>query len=248
MSPHRRQPPCTTLVSPPSRRGASPLDPPSPSSKPSAPEGTPLASGRLPRSPPPPTLPTHPGLRGHHRTAAGRHRRHAGPSRGDPTVTPRTAPRPNGFLPNNGRLPAFYIPHLGHRALARFIRKCPGDPTMAEGTMGGTGAETDLRQYPPEAQPPQANPLRAGEGEPNRRAPPRVAPGPPLRVRNHLPPAPPLQSTAPGTGASPPTPHDTAPHGQSDRTSSTPPARASSTVLGSCWEILDLIARPIGRG
>ncbi|KAF8488829.1 hypothetical protein F5888DRAFT_1639005 [Russula emetica] len=66
-------------------------------------------------------------------------------------VTPRVAPRPNGFLPNNGHLPHFYIPHLGHRALARFVWKCPADPTMAEGTMGGTGAETYA--YPLEALP-----------------------------------------------------------------------------------------------
>ena len=67
-------------------------------------------------------------------------------------ITPRTAPRPNGFLPNNSRLPTFYIPHLGHRAVARFIQKCPADPTMAEGTMGGTGAE--VYAYPLKARPP----------------------------------------------------------------------------------------------
>ena len=82
-------------------------------------------------------------------------------------VTPRTAPRPQGFLPNNGRLPHFYIPHLGHRALARFVRKCPADPTMAEGTMGGTGAETYA--YPLEALPPHDASRDGGEnrtGEP----------------------------------------------------------------------------------
>ena len=78
-------------------------------------------------------------------------------------VTPRTNPRPNGFLPNNGRLPAFYIPHLGHRAVARFIRKCPADPTMAEGTMGGTGAE--VYAYPLEARPPYD---ASEDGEENR--------------------------------------------------------------------------------
>ena len=78
-------------------------------------------------------------------------------------VTPRTAPRPNGFLPNNGRLPHFYIPHLGHRAVARFIRKCPADPTMAEGTMGGTGAE--VYAYPLEALPPYD---ASGDGGENR--------------------------------------------------------------------------------
>ena len=66
-------------------------------------------------------------------------------------VTPRANPRPNGFLPKNGRLPHIYVPHLGHRAVARFIRKCPSDPTMAEGTMGGTGAE--VYAYPLEARP-----------------------------------------------------------------------------------------------
>ena len=78
-------------------------------------------------------------------------------------VTPRTAPRPQGFLPNNGRLPHFYIPHLGHRAVARFVRKCPGDSTMVEGTMGGTGAE--IYAYPLEALPPHD---ASGDGGENR--------------------------------------------------------------------------------
>ena len=67
-------------------------------------------------------------------------------------VTPWTTPRPQGLLPNQGRLPHFFIPHLGGQALAHFIRKCLADPTMANGTMGGTGAE--VYAYPLEALPP----------------------------------------------------------------------------------------------
>ena len=67
-------------------------------------------------------------------------------------VTPRTAPRPNGFIPNNRFLPHFFIPHLGGRTKARFIRKCPADPTITEGTMGGSGAE--VYTYPLKALPP----------------------------------------------------------------------------------------------
>jgi hypothetical protein len=45
-------------------------------------------------------------------------------------------PTPPGFITNGGRLPHFAIPHLGHKAQARYIRLCPTDPTTAQGTMG----------------------------------------------------------------------------------------------------------------
>ena len=146
-------------------------------------------------------LPTHPGLQGHHRTPAGRHCPPAGANRRNP-CHPSNRPRdPNGFLPNNGRLPAFYIPHLGHRAVARFIRRsAQPTPTTTEGPMGGTGAE--VYAYPLEAHPPSD---ASGDGGENRtgRAPPRVAPGPPAGVRDHLPPCAPWPARAQGTGASP---------------------------------------------
>lgn len=52
-------------------------------------------------------------------------------------VTRQRAPPPSGFLHNEGRLPQFIIPHCGYRAEARYVRVCPTDATMAQGTMGG---------------------------------------------------------------------------------------------------------------
>ena len=61
---------------------------------------------------------------------------------------------PQGFLPNGGRLPHFYVPYNGHRAPARYIRASPGDPSSAEGTMGEPGSkvyafELYATEYPP---------------------------------------------------------------------------------------------------
>jgi hypothetical protein len=55
--------------------------------------------------------------------------------------TGRTTFFPRGFAPNNGRYPHFHIPHQGNRARARYIRVCPTDPSIVEGTMGGTSGE-----------------------------------------------------------------------------------------------------------
>ena len=151
MSPHRHQPPHRNLWGPSSQKDASPPSPPSPFCKPFGTGGN-ADNLREVAQITARTL--------FQRTQA--YEATIGRLQGDiailrartaaTPVTPRTAPRPNGFLPNNGRLPHFYIPHLGHRALVRFVRKCPGDPTMAEGTMGGTGAE--VYAYPLEALPP----------------------------------------------------------------------------------------------
>jgi hypothetical protein len=48
---------------------------------------------------------------------------------------------PDGFIENRGRLPHFRIPIAnGYPNMqARFIRQCPGNPSCAEGTMGGLG-------------------------------------------------------------------------------------------------------------
>jgi hypothetical protein len=69
-------------------------------------------------------------------------------------VRHRTSVCPQGFLPNGGRLPHFYVPYNGHRAPARYIRASPGDPSSAEGTMGEPGSEVYAfklyaTEYPP---------------------------------------------------------------------------------------------------
>jgi hypothetical protein len=66
----------------------------------------------------------------------------------------RTSVCPQGFLPNGGRLPHFYVPYNGHRAPARYIRASPGDPSSAEGTMGEPRSEVYAfelyaTEYPP---------------------------------------------------------------------------------------------------
>ena len=140
-------------------------------------------------------------------------------------VTPRIAPRPQGFLPNNGRLLHFYIPHLGGRARARFIRKCSADPTMAEGTMGGTGAE--VYTYPLEALPPYD---ASGDNGENRASEPLLqwlldlckGLRPPFALSS-------VPAKAPATGGCPPTSHDTGPP-STGSTSSTQLARVSSTA------------------
>src|SRR6266849_4006725 len=55
------------------------------------------------------------------------------------TPTPlrhRSAPRPEGFINNEGRFPHFVIPHYGYKARARYVRVSPTDPTSADATMG----------------------------------------------------------------------------------------------------------------
>jgi hypothetical protein len=69
-------------------------------------------------------------------------------------VQHRTSVCPQGFLPNGGRLPHFYVPYNGHRAPARYIWASPGDPSFAEGTMGEPGSEVYAfelyaTEYPP---------------------------------------------------------------------------------------------------
>jgi hypothetical protein len=78
-------------------------------------------------------------------------------------VTFRNFERPIDFVNNEGRLPTFIIPHLGHRARARYVRISPFDPTYAEGTMGGlTGDDGEVYTHPL-----HALPYRPREGEEN---------------------------------------------------------------------------------
>jgi hypothetical protein len=68
---------------------------------------------------------------------------------------------PDGFIENRGRLPHFRIPVAnGYPDMqARFIRQCPGNPSCAEGTMGGLGDLTYIMEvtaqgrYNPEEEP-----------------------------------------------------------------------------------------------
>jgi hypothetical protein len=54
-----------------------------------------------------------------------------------PTPTPEC---PEGFIENRGRIPHFRIPLAPGQdeVQARYIRLCPGEPTLVEGTMGQT--------------------------------------------------------------------------------------------------------------
>ena len=163
MSPHRRQPLPRHSSKPPSLKGGSPPNRPSPSYKPSAQGGVLKSSSRevvqiTSRTLFQSTQAYEATIRGLREDVADLQARIAATP-----VTPRIAPRPQGFLPNNSRLPHFFIPHLGGWALARFIRRCPADPTMAEGTMGGTGAK--IYVYPLKALPPYD---ASGDGGENR--------------------------------------------------------------------------------
>jgi hypothetical protein len=68
---------------------------------------------------------------------------------------------PDGFIENRGRLPHFRIPIAnGYPDMqACFIRQCPGNPSCAEGTMGGLGDLTYIMEvtaqgrYNPEEEP-----------------------------------------------------------------------------------------------
>jgi hypothetical protein len=78
-------------------------------------------------------------------------------------VVPRQDHRPRHFVQNNGRLPNFIIPSRGCRAVARYVRVSPGDPSLAEGTMGVgedvyTHPLTALPHYPDKDDPPEPLP------------------------------------------------------------------------------------------
>jgi hypothetical protein len=68
---------------------------------------------------------------------------------------------PDGFIENRGRLPHFRIPLANGfpDMQAKFIRQCPGNPSCAEGTMGGLGDLTYVMEvtaqgrYNPEEEP-----------------------------------------------------------------------------------------------
>jgi hypothetical protein len=78
-------------------------------------------------------------------------------------VVPRQDHQPRHFIQNNGRLPNFIIPSRGCRAVARYVRVSPGDPSPAEGTMG-VGEDiymhplAALPHYPDEDDPPEPLP------------------------------------------------------------------------------------------
>jgi hypothetical protein len=78
-------------------------------------------------------------------------------------VTFRNYGCPIDFVDNEGRLPTFIIPHLGHRTRARYVRISPFNPTYAEGTMGGlTGDDGEVYSHPL-----HALPYHPHEGEEN---------------------------------------------------------------------------------
>ena len=224
MSPHRHQPPRRHLRSPPSQRGVSPPNPPSPSSKPSAPEEVPTTSGRLPKLPPAPSSnalrPMRPPSGGCRTTSPS-----CEPEPPQPPSPPEQPPGPMDSFPTTAASPISTSPTWDTEPWPASSGSVPATPPWRrEPWEGRAPRSTPTPSKPsPRTTPPETG-GRTVLGSPSPSGSWISSEDPrPLSALCSAP------ATAQGTGASPPTLPGTAPRSTGSM-NSMPPTRASSTV------------------
>ena len=240
MSPHRRQPPHRHLRSPSSRKDASPPV------RPRHPPGLQhrgecrQPQGGCPDHRPHP-LPTHPGLRGHHWTPAGRHRRHASSEPPQPPSPLEPPPDPTGSSPTTADSPPSTSPTWGIGRSHASSGSAPPTPPWRREPWEGPG----LRCTPTPSKPA----LRTTPPETEKRIEPE-SPSPSGSWTSCGGPRPPSASSsapvkAPVTGDCPPTSHRY--RATVNRVNELHAAcEGILDSLNSCWESLDLIAGRLG--